>query len=244
MNTHEPISDEQLLLYHYHDGLDAAERARIAKVLVERPEIASRLQTLVAQLDLATTAADVPVPARTLERWHAAIERAASDEAARSSRNRAPGFLAWPALAAVSAAVIAMAVLLFKGGADSGSGESLPLMAASEDSQCECGLQWHLASAERQLAEVSATSGEERMALIDAVIAQNRMYAIAAERAGDQRLAGALRSFTPILERLAQDDAGSSESAAEMAQLSFELRVMQARLAAGAATPSPSVTAL
>lgn len=249
MNTHEPIipdriTDEQLLLYHYHDGLDAAERARVAKVLVEHPDVASRLQKLVAQLDVAAATADVPVPAKTLERWHAAIDRAASSETARSPRNRVPGFFAWPALAAVSAAVFTFAILLFNDGADRGRDESPPLIAANDDAGCECGLQWHLASAERQLAEVSTTSGEERMAMIDAVIAQNRMYAIAAERAGDQRLAGALRSFTPILERLAQDDTGSSESAAEMAQLNFELRVMQARLAAETATPSPPVTAL
>lgn len=239
MNTPDPITDEQLLLYHYRDGLDTVERARIAEALIEQPGMASRLQALVARLD-AVAIPDVPVPAHTLRRWHAAIE----NEAMRASGERAPRVPGWPGLAVVSAAVVAIAVLLFDRRIDGNHSEPQPIVAANETSRCECGLQWHLAAAERQLADVSTTSGEERTALIDAVIAQNRMYAIAAERAGDQRLAGALRSFTPILERLAEEDAGSSESAAQMAQLSFELRVMQARLAAETATPPPSSTAL
>jgi hypothetical protein len=142
----------------------------------------------------------------------------------------------------MSAMAIAIALLLMKLPVDDRPVDNRmdpsPVLAANEPSRCECGLRWHLVSAERQLAEVASTNGEERTAMIDAVIAQNRMYAIAAERAGDQRLAGALRSFTPILERLAQNEAGSNESSAEMAQLNFELRVMQARLAAGTAAPS------
>jgi hypothetical protein len=44
-----------------------------------------------------------------------------------------------------------------------------------------------------------------------------------------------LRAFGPILESLAHD---GGDSSASLAQLSFELRVMQGRLSAGAATPS------
>jgi len=244
MNAHDPITDDQLLLYHYRDGLDAAERASIAAALIARPEIASRLQALVAQLDVAAAMPDAPVPTQALQRWHAALERAAANEM-HTSRERMPPLPRWPALAAMSAVAIVVVIsFLIFSQSDSDRDGSSPLIAASEPSRCDCGLNWHLVSAERQLAEVSATSGEERAALIDAVIAQNRMYAIAAERAGDQRLAGALRSFTPILERLARADSSSGESAAEMAQLNFELRVMQARLAAEASVPASSVTTL
>ena len=58
------------------------------------------------------------------------------------------------------------------------------------------------------------------------------MYALAAERAGEPQLARVLRAFNPLLEDLAN---GRSETTtADIAQLSFEMRVMQARLASGA----------
>jgi hypothetical protein len=44
-----------------------------------------------------------------------------------------------------------------------------------------------------------------------------------------------LRAFTPVLEGVAD---GRSQTAASVAQLNFELRVMQARLAAESATPT------
>jgi hypothetical protein len=64
------------------------------------------------------------------------------------------------------------------------------------------------------------------------------MYALAADRANEPQLARVLRAFTPILESLT--DERRETSAGDIAQLSFELRVMQARLKAEAA---PSSTA-
>ena len=56
------ISDDDLLLYYYRDGLDAAERARIGTALAEQPELAQRLHRLVARLDTAAATPEVPVP--------------------------------------------------------------------------------------------------------------------------------------------------------------------------------------
>ena len=99
----------------------------------------------------------------------------------------------------------------------------------------------HLASTEQQLAGLDSATPEERARLIETIIAQNRIYALAAERAGEPQLARVLRAFTPILEGLAHDRGDSSASS--VAQLSFELRVMQGRLSAGAAPPNtPSTT--
>ena len=56
------ISDDDLLLYYYRDGLDATERARIGTALAEQPELAQRLHRLVAQLDTAAETPEVPVP--------------------------------------------------------------------------------------------------------------------------------------------------------------------------------------
>ena len=71
------ISDDELLLYYYRDGLDAAERARIGAALSEQPELARRMQALVARLDAAAASPEVPVPADVQQRWRTALERAA-----------------------------------------------------------------------------------------------------------------------------------------------------------------------
>jgi hypothetical protein len=236
------ISDNDLLLYHYRDGLDADERARIGAALKAQPELAAHLQALLAQLDAAAATPDVTVPPETLQRWQTTLDRAARNEgAANASRPGFFGQMRWWAAAAVASVIVVLAAV--KLGFDSTQVDgtrTIPREIASSTPaplSYERGMQWHLAAAERQLTGFDDASGEERAALIDRVIAQNRMYAIAAERAGDARLARALRSFTPILERLAEPQAGSSDAGGDLAQLNFELRVMQARLATETATP-------
>ena len=56
------ISDDDLLLYHYRDGLEPAERARIGAALAEQPELAQRLHRLVSRLDAAAAIPEVEVP--------------------------------------------------------------------------------------------------------------------------------------------------------------------------------------
>ena len=81
---------------------------------------------------------------------------------------------------------------------------------------------------------------KQRARLIETIIAQNRIYALAAERAGEPQLARVLRAFSPVLDDLAHD---RGDSSASIAQLGFELRVMQGRLSAGAApSGAPSTT--
>ena len=94
-------------------------------------------------------------------------------------------------------------------------------------------MKFHLASTERRLASLGDATPEERARLIEAIIGQNRIYALAAERAGEPQLARVLRAFTPVLESVA--DGRGESTASSVAQLSFELRVMQARLSADAA---------
>ena len=74
------ISDDELLLYYYRDGLDAAERARIGAALSEHPEIAQRMQGLVARLDAVAALPEVPVPEDVRQRWRDALERATQEE--------------------------------------------------------------------------------------------------------------------------------------------------------------------
>ena len=225
------ISDDDLLLYYYRDGLDATERARIATALAEQPELAQRLHRLVAQLDTAADMPDVPVPAHIQRRWQVAL----------AARARPRPSFRWQALAAtvaVLAVLVAVWVSMQPAPERIANEPSQPAANAPDTVAYERGLRWHLASTEQRLANLDSAQPDERAQLVDAIIEQNRMYALAAERANEPQLARVLRAFTPILESLA--DERRESAASDIAQLSFELRIMQARLKAEA---EPSSTA-
>src|ERR1044071_2387490 len=105
MNSQD-ITDNDLLLYHYRDGLDAAERMRIATALLTEPELAARLHLLVARLDAVAAIPEVPVPPAAQQRWQAALERVAALE---TRRTRQLHRWRWPAAAALAAICIAIA---------------------------------------------------------------------------------------------------------------------------------------
>ena len=228
------ISDGDLLLYYYRDGLDAAERERIALALSEQPELAARLHRLIARLDAAAMTPDVPVPAHVQQRWRAALDRVATDEGAVTEKPRSDVFerFRWHmAAAAVAGVLLIVGVRVAMQPTQSEFAGSLPQATVSRGndlSAYERGLKLHLSNTEWQLANLDSASDEERSRLIETIIAQNRLYAIAAERANEPQLARVLRAFTPILERLA--DERGDKAAGEIEQLNFELKVMQARL--------------
>ncbi|HEY6123129.1 MAG TPA: hypothetical protein VIV63_00645 [Steroidobacteraceae bacterium] len=237
------ITDDELILYYYRDGLDAAERARIGKMLSEHPELAQRMQGLVAHLDAAAALPEVPVPAQTRQRWQAALERAAQTQDPRNvaAPRAGRGFFTefrWP-VAAATAAVIAFIVIV-RMPTPTLPDQTAEVAAPADSTAYERGLKLHLASTERQLAGLENTDPKERARLIETIVAQNRMYALAAERAGEPQLARVLRAFAPILESLEHE---GGESSASIAQLNFELRIMQGRLGAGgSSTNNPSTT--
>jgi len=237
------INDDELLFYYYRDGLDAAERARIAAAIAADPKLAQRLQALVARLDAAASLPEVPVPAHFQQRWQEALDGAVAGRRARPAARPLFSRPRWQ-LAAAAAVLLAL-VVTFQ--ALRSTAPTLETPAASTGnagndepgSAYEHGLKFHLASTERQIAGLGSASPEERARMIDVIIGQNRLYALAAERAGEPQLARVLRAFNPILEDVAN---GRSEStAADLSQLSFELRVMQARLGADAAAPTNSL---
>jgi hypothetical protein len=232
------ITDDDLLLYYYRDGLDAAERARIGAALAEQPELARRLHALVARLDAAAAIPEVPVPEAAMQRWRSAIENATAESRVAPAKRSVFTQTRW----LVAAAVVIGAALIFaiQGVVRQQPGQTTESTIASnqepargESSAYENGLKVHLASTERQLASLGEASPAERARLVETIIAQNRIYALAAERAGEPQLARVLRAFNPILEDLA--DGHSDTSSADVARLSFEMRIMQARLGAGAA---------
>lgn len=230
------INDDELLLYYYRDGLDAAERARIGAALAEHPELAQRLHKLVARLDAAAAMPDVAVPLPVQQRWQQALASATTEKPVAPPVRRF--HTQW--LAAAAAVVAIALVMVFQVNRPTTSevvNNPTPapstVTPAAEPTAYENGLRFHLASTERRLSNLGSASPEERAKLIDAIIGQNKVYALAAERAGEPQLARVLRAFTPILQDVADGRSGSTEG--DLAQLSFELRVMQARLSAEAA---------
>ena len=110
--------------------------------------------------------------------------------------------------------------------------------AAPTNSAYERGLQSHLATTERQLASLETATPEERTRLVEMIIELNRLYALAADKAGEPQLARVLRAFSPVLESLQK----AGDTSASVDQLAFELRVMQGRLGAAPASPTQSTT--
>jgi hypothetical protein len=226
------ISDDDLLLYYYRDGLNAAERARIGEALVKDPALAQRLQQLVNRLDAAANIPEVPVPAEALQRWKSALDQAARGQATRAAPPAKGTWSPWlAAAAAVVVALVAVLQLTRQPQLPDQTAQVTPPPAAEpkKSSAYERGLKSHLESTERQLASLNSATPEERAQLIDTIIEQNRLYALAAERAGEPQLARVLRAFSPVLEDLQK---GSGDTSGSVAQLAFELRVMQGRLAA------------
>ena len=235
------ISDDDLLLYHYRE-LDDADRARIGAALAEQPELARRLHALVARLDAAAAMPEVPVPEATQQRWLAALEQAATETRTKPAPRRFSG----PRLLQLAAAAVLVLALVVTFQVMQPPPRPIannPAPEPATDSPdatgataYENGLKFHLASTERRLAALGNATPEERALMIEAIIGQNRIYALAAERAGEPQLARVLRAFTPILQSLANDDADAAASA--VSQLGFEMRVMQSRLGADARPPT------
>lgn len=233
------ISDDDLLLYYYRE-LGAAERARIGAALAEQPELAQRLHRLVARLDSVSASPEVEVPDAVRERWQAALAGAVRGDAraaANARRLTQPRWLAAAAALGVVALVVAFQAMRPDSTQVAREQTTAPApeaVGSQEGRAYEKGLKFHLASTERQIAALGDASPEERARLIETIIGQNRLYALAAERAGEPQLARVLRAFTPILEDVAAGRSQSTEGS--LAQLGFEMRVMQARLNASAAS--------
>jgi hypothetical protein len=225
------INDDELLLYYYRDGLDAADRARIGAALAEQPELAQRLHRLVARLDAAAALPEIPVPAHVQQRWQAALTAAGSKRAAPARRTFHTQWLA--AAAAVVAIAVAVMFQVNPLPPEQVAHDATPVPAPTGErvegsAAFGNGLKVHLASTERQIENLGNASPEERARLVDAIIGQNKIYALAADRAGEPQLARVLRAFTPILQDVANGRSASTQG--DLAQLGFELRVMQARL--------------
>ena len=174
-----------------------------------------------------------PAPPRAMKRWSDALEDAA--RSARPARASALDLrLRFAAAASIVAAVVGVAFVAYR---ETGIA---PLPGSVAGVRIERTMQLHLIDLESQLARVADLSIGDRAGALRHLAEQNRLQTAVAERAGGSREARVLRAFTVTLEDMAADPDPNGRFKAALAQLDFELRVTQARLASS----SPSTSAL
>ncbi|HZP67647.1 MAG TPA: hypothetical protein VFB32_15195 [Rudaea sp.] len=244
MNMH-PISDNELVLYFYRDGLDARRIAEIDDALFAAPELRRRytaLQRLLHEIDAAPV---VEPDAEFSQRvWRRLAARIDAQAPRRAWRSRIAALVRVPSLrAAFAAAVLALAVL---GGYEAGrlgapDADERTRTAASRI--LDAYVAAHLRSTEGLLlTAANSDSAELRAAdhdLASALVESNRLYAAAAARDGNTRLADFLRQLEPVLIELANRPRDAPVQSIEdlrgylrETDLLFKVRATEARLGA------------
>lgn len=234
-----PVTDEELLFFHWQDGLDADRSQEIARVLRSDPALAARYAALVGDLGLLRDGEPAADPAFA-NRLLAALPQDPDRLAARVTRK--PRRRPW-AMPLAAAAVLAIAVTLphpWRKPAPPDTIPELPVPVVSRTPDADRiarQVAMELDSAERDLDTLTTRDRADRERLVAEWILQNRVYAAAAQRAGDDRLARTLRSFEPLLQALASPD---SESDGDIrAQLEFEWDMMHTKLRARTSKSMP-----
>lgn len=239
------ITDDILLMYHLNDGLDGAEREAITTLLADDATLRARLAAIALDLgelgELGITTNKASMPDDTQRRWHAALERAAAasrDATPQRDIGKASFLRGWKPLAVFAASTLV--VLAGVRGWMSTQHSPLPpaeaptaatTQVAAENIRFERSVRLYLGEARRQVEGLSELPAGERAEVVNLVLAHNRLYIAAAERASSPVVARSLRALNPVLESL--DTSGSNPTALEgdIAQVEFEMKVIQARLA-------------
>jgi hypothetical protein len=235
------IRDEDLLLHHYGEGLAPAERERIDVALAADALLVQRKRRLLADLEAIGSQSRATASAQAHARWRAALA-AAADET--RSTGRKPDVHRWrfaPALAVAAAMVIG--VVIGTRWPSVPAEVSPPLsetVIAANDTvpNFRRGLQLHFAETERLLVDVADADVATRERLLADVIEQNRLFARAADRAGEDKLARVLRAFDALLLAMADESLDADALKMQEQRLDFELSVMQTKLAQAASKPT------
>jgi hypothetical protein len=266
MSHFDPVSDDELLLFHYRDGLEPARLAEIEDALFHDADLRDRhraLQRTLAHVD----AADLPMPDagfearlwRSLEPRIDTLARQPVRGTVRARWSDWMGTLAWPHAAFAAACVLVLAVGV---GFQLGRREPVtpatvavaqPANASAPARVLDAYVASHLRATEGLLLTASNSDSAAILAgnrdVAASLVDSNRLYALAAARSGDLRLADFLRRLEPILLDLAnqapdasiEDNEGLREYLRET-DLIFQVRATQARMQAAEASPTRSRT--
>ncbi len=243
-----PISDDDLVLYHYRDGLCAERLVEIAATLDASAELRGRyaaIERALAGVDrLPEPEPDAGFDERLWRRLEPRLRKPAAPSPA-SWRDRLDAWLNPPRLAFAAAAAIALAIGIgFYAGRH--SAPQAPALAASQADAAaarvlDAYVAAHLRATEGVLMTASnsdsATLLDSNRDLAASLVESNRLYALAAARAGNTQLADFLRQLEPVLISLANQTPSSSVEPAQglrdylrSTDLLFQVRATEARL--------------
>jgi hypothetical protein len=230
--------DEDLILHFYGEHPRAGE---LERDLAARPELRERFEALGD--DLATFGeSEVPEPRPGLEERVWARLRPRLEE-----RRPRPAWRGWR-FAAVAAMLVAAVLGAYLAGRRSvaptpehrSASAERPLSAAARARILRASVADHLESSSLLLTDLSHASagqslGDER-AWAASLLAENRLYRRAADRAGQRRIVALLDELEPLLVELANGTAGdevpSLQRRIDQRDLLFKVRVVGSRLQA------------
>jgi hypothetical protein len=244
-----PISDEDLILCHYRDGLDPSRIAQIEDALFASEPLRERQAWIVralAEVDaLPAPEADADFNARLWRQLEPRLFVGAPVTSRESLRDRLRGWLSPPHLAWATACVIALATGLgFYAGRRSAPAPDAIAQAHADEAAMRV-LDAYVAAHLRATEGVLVTaSNSDSAVLLDgnrelaaSLVDANRLYARAAVRAGNTQLADFLRQLEPVLISLANQSPAAPIQVNEglrdylrTTDLLFQVRATQARL--------------
>ncbi len=219
------INDDELLLYHYQDGLGAARVEAISRLLRSDPELARRYQQLRAELAQIPAPAEMQPSAAAQDRWRLRLQQRAGTELPTHPPRRH-----WTMTLAGATLVLLGVAIGTRIAERSAPVTEIPIAATADPLPLQRGLRSHFRDARAVLAQLPLDDPAQRSALVNDIVAQNRLYERAALAQGDERLARVLRAFEPVLAELAKEPAQGESDSGARAQLDFELAVMQTKM--------------
>jgi hypothetical protein len=248
MNT---ISDDDLVLYHYRDGLDVARLGEIRDALAASSALRDRLASIervLARVDVEPVPA--PEPDFEARLWRKLEPRLQTRQLGKRTtwREALRTIHAWltpPRLAFAGACAVALAISVgFYAGRN-----SVPALPPAAASTADAGaarvldayVAAHLRATEGVLMTASNSDSADILdgnrALAAQLVESNRLYALAAARAGNTQLADFLRQIEPVLISLANAPASSPVQSSDGLReylrdtdLMFQVRAAEARL--------------
>lgn len=229
----QSITDNDLILYFYRDGLEKHRIDEIDDVLLASPPLRQRYMALKRMLSHVDGAAIEPDPEFTERMWR----KLAAQIDAKPARTTTQRRVFTPMRFAMAASVL-LAVAL---GIGFYAGRSSAPQNAMASRVLDAYVADHLRATEGLLLTASNSDSREVLAgnreLAQSLVQSNRLYALAAVRAGNTRLADFLRQLEPVLLDLANQPADASIQSIDglrdylrKTDLLFEVRATQARL--------------
>lgn len=245
-----PITDDDLVLYHYRDGLDAERIAQITAALASSQTLRERyaqVERAVSNFGQDEIAPDPGLNARLWRQLEPQLQREGITAPVPSFIDRVRAWLAptqlWPAFAAATVLFVAIGTGFLVG--RQSVTVAPPVAAVDADGAASRVLEAYVAANLRATEGVLLTASnsdnasllEGNRELAQSLVESNRLYALAAARDGNTRLADFLRQLEPVLISLANQPGTAAVQSSEdlrhfldATDLLFQVRAIEARL--------------